>query len=155
MIIKSDNALAFATACDEVGFTFENKDRLVGTLLLANGHSAPLPLSLSNHDGQLHLNAHLPHKIPGKAAFCLYKELALDDDCFGIWVDPSDGECLFTYSLEDETAEELEHLIGKINDSVCGVWEILDKVEELADAQSDEDRGAYDPTDMLLASFAN
>lgn len=151
MIIKNDNALMFATGSKRGGFTFENKDRVVGSFSLANGRT--VLLSVSNHDGQMHLNAHLPQVVPGKAAFRLYTDLAENEKAFGTWVDPSDGECQFIIHLADETEEELDRAVDELDESVCAIWGKLDEFAEIAKEQSEEDEKAYDLTDIVFSSL--
>lgn len=150
MIACNTPKLRFVSDCTEAQF-FKDGNRAIALIDIGNG--LEIPLSVSDHKGQVHVSAHLPHKIIGKASFAFYRELAGRGDGFNWWVDPSDGECKYTVVSESRSAQEKEvdAIILSIREAVAAAVDsgLLGRYEAISSEQSLEDMKAYDMAKII------
>lgn len=155
--MANKDELDFVSDCTEVRF-FKGEDKAVAILDIGYD-GIEVPLSVSDHKGQIRVSAHLPHKIAGKAAFAFYREIAENgEEGFEWWVDPSDGECKYTVISESRSnqAREVDAIIAKIRGKVFDALDsgLLDRFEAMSNEQSVEDRKAYDMAELIGHSRA-
>ena len=151
MIIKEDSKIRFVLGSQEE-FFFESNDRAIAEI---DVNGSKVPLSVKDHDGQFHVEAHPDFRIPGKMAFAAYDAFASSEDgLFGFWIDPSDGEVKVIEHMEAGTSEELDKTIAEIRRELECSWDGLAFFADKAAKQTAEDRNAYDITDIVLGSFS-
>ncbi|MBQ9954166.1 MAG: hypothetical protein IJO87_01905 [Eggerthellaceae bacterium] len=137
MIINSDNSLTFAFESSVADFSFEKKDRLIASLAVRDG--VVVPVSLRDHDGQLHLEAHLPFAIKGATTWVAYDDFATrGDEAFGLWIDPFDGETKHVSYLREACVAELDAALAKAAACLDAYWDDLDGYAALAEADIEE-----------------
>lgn len=152
MIIREDSKIRFVLESKEE-FFFESNDRAIAEISVEDG--TKVPISVKDHDGQFHVEAHPELKIPGRVAFAAYEAFASSDEgLFGLWIDPCDGEVKVVEHLVTATAEELDRGIEEVRRVLNCAWDGLGFFSKSAAEQSQEDRNVFDITDLVLESFS-
>ncbi len=150
MIITADNKLSFALKSEVAQFMYEKPDRVIASLPI--GFDRTVPVSVSIHGQQIHLNAHLPFELKGDVAWKVYEQLAQDpQDAFRIWIDPTDGETKYCAPLREGASEELDQALSVAAVSIHKCWNTLEDFAKLAAEEPESKPKSRDDDDPIAS----